>query len=601
MIRVADYVVNFVHDVLKVKDVFMLSGGGIMYLTDALAQNNDINTVCVHHEQTASMAIEAYSRITENFGVGFFTTGPGATNAITGLVGAWQDSVPCFFISGQSKRQETIHNSGVDNLRQFGVQEVNIIPIVKSVTKYAVLLDDPKNIRYELEKMLYISKSGRPGPVWLDIPLDVQGALIDPCNLESFSPPIAEIIKLDPAHEELMELKKMLEASRRPVIVAGQGIRIAKALDKFKDLIEKFNIPVVTTYLGIDVLASDHSLNIGRMGIKGTRAGNFAVQNADLVIVIGSSLHVGSIGYEYNLFAREAKKVIVDIDKTAHLKKTIDIDLYINADAEKFINAIMNIEDFDLSFDDKWVQTCSRWKMSYPVCLLEYADQKQKINIYYFIDKLNHYFLKDEIIIGDAGSVYYAVAQGIQVSNKNRYITSGALATMGYTLPATIGAAIASGKRVIGITGDGSFQLNIQELQTIIYYKLPIKLFVLNNNGYISIRFTQERFFEKRFIGEGAESGLSFPDLQKISDAYGIKFYQIKNQCELDKVINLVLLDDGPVICEVMISCDQPIIPTVQSVKNSNNIMVSKPLEDMYPFLDRKEFYSNMFIKPLQE
>jgi acetolactate synthase-1/2/3 large subunit len=599
MIRVADFIANFISDVLKVKDVFMVSGGGIMYLTDALYQNEKINVICSHHEQTSSMALEAYSRGTENFGVGFFTSGPGTTNSVTGLVGAWQDSVPCLFISGQTKRNETIYNSNIKGLRQYGVQEVNITPIIESITKYAVLLNKPEDVKYELEKMVYIAKSGRQGPVWLDVPLDVQGALIEPSNLRSFSPTEIERIKTEPTNEELEQFEKLLRKSKRPVIIAGQGIRIAKALDIFKEFVEKFNIPVVTTFLGIDVLSSNHFLNIGRIGIKGTRAGNFAMQNSDLLICIGSSLPVGVIGYEYKLFAREARKVVIDIDRTAHLKKTINIDLYINAHAKDFLDSVK--EYGVINFDESWVPTCIKWKKRYPVCLNEYANLKEKINIYYFVEKLSKILNDDDIIVSDAGSAYYAVAQGIKIKEKQRYITSGALATMGYMLPAAIGLSVATKKRVIGITGDGSFQLNIQELQTLVHYRLPVKLFVLNNEGYLSIRTTQEKFFEKRFIGEGPASGVSFPDIQKIANAYDIKFLRASKNDELVEIINMALEYDGPLICEIMTPIDQSIIPTVSSVKKEDGTMVSKPLEDMYPFLDREEFFSNMIVKPLNE
>lgn len=599
MMRVADFIANFISDVLEVKDIFMVSGGGIMHLTDGLYQNKKIDVICTHHEQTSSMALEAYSRATENFGVGFFTTGPGATNAITGLVGAWQDSVPCLFISGQTKRKETIYNSDIKGLRQFGVQEVNIIPIVKSITKYSVLLNKPKDVKYELEKMVYIANNGRPGPVWLDIPLDVQGALIDPSNLRSFSPTEIKANKTKPTKEEMRKFEELLKESNRPVIIAGQGIRIARALDDFIEFIEKYNIPVATTYLGIDILSSNHFLNIGRTGIKGTRAGNLAIQNSDLVITIGSSLHVGVIGYEYGLFARDAKKVVIDVDKTSHLKKTINIDLYINSDAKEFL---VDSKKFGrINFDEDWVHICINWKKKYPVCLKEYSDVKENINMYYFIEKLSQVLDDNDIVVSDAGSAYYAVSQAIKIKAKQRYITSGALATMGYTLPATIGVSVATRKRVIGITGDGSFQFNIQDLQTVVHHMLPVKLFVLNNDGYLSIRSTQEKFFENRFIGEGPNSGVSCPDTQKIANAYGIKFFRASKNNELEHIIKKSLDYDGPVICEIMTHSDQLIIPTVSSVKKKDGTMVSKPLEDMFPFIDRDEFLSNMIIKPLKE
>ncbi len=600
MIRVADFIANFISDVLNVKDVFMVSGGGIMYLTDGIYQNKKINAICTHNEQSASMALEAYSRATENFGVGFFTSGPGATNAITGLVGAWQDSVPCLFISGQAKRKETIYNSNIKGLRQFGVQEVNIIPIIESLTKYSAMLNRPEDVKYELEKMFYIAKSGRPGPVWLDVPLDVQGALVEPSTLRTFSSNEREVIKTKPTEAEIKKIEMLLKKAKRPIIIAGQGIRIAKALEDFKEFIEKFNIPVATTYLGIDTLSSKHALNMGPIGLKGGRAGNLAVQNSDLVIVLGSSLHIGTIGYEYNLFAREAKKVIVDIDRTAHLKKTIKIDLYLNSDAKEFLKSVKNIKE--IKFDKNWVPTCTKWARKYPVCLDEYSKVNKKINIYYLVNKLSKLLSENDTIVSDAGSVYYAVSQAIKIKgSKQRYITSGALATMGFTLPASIGVAAATKKRVIGITGDGSFQFNIQELQTLVHYKLPVKLFVINNGGYLSIRVTQERFFEKRYLGEGPDSGVSCPDSRKIANAYGIKFIRVSKNDELDEIIKSVLEYDGPVICEIMSPRDQLIIPTVSSIKKEDGTMVSKPLEDMYPFLDRKEFLANMIVKPVDE
>jgi len=599
MIRVADFITSFISDTLSVNDVFMVAGGGIMYLTDALAQNKKIKVTCTHHEQAAAMALEAYSRATENFGVGFFTTGPGATNAITGLVGAWQDSVPCLFISGQSKKKETIYNSGIKGLRQFGVQEVNILPIVESVTKYAVLINNPEDVKYELEKMVYIAKTGRPGPVWLDVPLDVQGALIDPLKLRSFSPHELEPTKTEPMAEEMEQLTSLLKSSKRPVIIAGQGIRIAKALDDFKECVERLNIPVVTTYLGIDSLGSDHPLQMGPIGIKGGRAGNFTVQNADLVISIGSSLHVGTIGYEYRLFAREAKKVVIDIDRTAHLKKTLSIDLYINADASRFLKALRNAPL--AAFEDQWSQRCRMWKTKYPVCLEEYSTAKNRINMYYFIDTLSRLLREGDVVVSDAGSAYYAVSQAIQLKSRQRYITSGALATMGYTLPASIGVATATKARVIGVTGDGSLQFNIQELQTLAHYKLPVKLFVLNNEGYLSIRYTQERFFAKRLIGEGPETGVSCPDVEKIAAAYGIQYFRARKNDELEKTLNAAIAAEGPVLCEIMTPKDQLIIPTVSSAKRPDGTMVSKPIEDMYPFLDRKEFSENMIVHPIEE
>ena len=599
MIRVSDFIATFIHD-MGVKHVFMLTGGGIMNLTDGVACNKDLNAVCCHHEQASSMALEAYARVTGHFGVGYFTTGPGATNALTGLVGAWMDTVPCLFISGQVKKRETIYNVKISGLRQFGVQEVNILPIVESVTKYAAIINDPEEIRYHLEKAVYLAKSGRPGPVWLDIPLDVQGALIEPAKLRDFIPPDNKSLKIP--DNDMTNVIQHLKSASRPVILAGQGIRIAGAMDDFLDFVAKYNIPVVTTYLGVDIIDSSHPQYVGRIGIKGDRAGNLAIQNSDMLIIIGSSLPVAEIGYEYSQFAREAKIVVVDIDISSHKKDTINIDLLIEGDAKEFINKLSEqFNGHQEYLDEKWLSTCISWREKYPVCLPEYNDLKRKINIYYFIEQLSTKLNTDDVVVTDAGSAFYAGSQGIKIKQGMRYITSGALATMGYGLPASIGISVALDKRrVMCITGDGSFQQNIQELQTVVHYGLPLKIFILNNDGYLSIRFTQEKYFDKRFIGESSISGVSFPDSEKIAKAYGIKFFRVSENHDLDNVLEQVLDFDGPVICEIMNPRDQLIIPTVASEKLADGTMVSKPLEDMYPFLDREEFEKEMIIKPVR-
>ena len=600
MIRVSDFIATFIHD-MGVKHVFMLTGGGIMNLTDGVACNKDLNVVCCHHEQASSMALEAYARMTGNFGVGYFTTGPGATNALTGLVGAWMDTVPCLFISGQVKRRETIYNAKISGLRQFGVQEVNILPIVESVTKYAAIINDPEEIKYHLEKAVYLSKSGRPGPVWLDIPLDVQGALIEPVKLKGFTSPDNNSREI--SENDMTSVIQHLKSASRPVILAGQGIRIAGAIDEFLDFISKFDIPVVATYLGVDIIDSNHPQYVGRIGIKGDRAGNLAIQNSDMLIIIGSSLPVAEIGYEYSQFAREAKIVVVDIDISSHKKDTIDIDLLIEGDAKEFINKLSEQFNGHKEYlNEKWLSTCISWREKYPVCLPEYEDLTGKINKYYFIDQLSTKLNTDDVVVTDAGSAFYAGSQGVKIKQGMRYITSGALATMGYSLPASIGISVALDKRrVMCITGDGSFQQNIQELQTVVHYGLPLKIFILNNDGYLSIRFTQEKYFDKRFIGESSISGVSFPDSEKIAKAYGIKFVRVSENNDLDNVLEQVLDYDGPVICEIMNPRDQLIIPTVASEKLADGTMVSKPLEDMYPFLDREEFEKEMIVKSVDE
>lgn len=599
MIRVADYVAEFIEQ-KGVKDVFMLSGGGIMHLTDGLECNKNLNKVCLHHEQSVSMALEAYSRTSGNLGVGFFTTGPGATNAITGLAGAWLDSTPCLFISGQAKRKESTYLIDIPGLRQVGVQEINIIPIVKSITKYSAFIDKPEDIKYHLEKAVYFAKTGRPGPVWIDIPLDVQGAFIDSKNLKTFHP--NEEIKII-SDNSIATVVNCVKSASRPVILAGQGIRIAGCIDDLLKFSNEYKIPIVTSCLGIDIIESDFSTYTGRVGIKGDRAGNLAVQNSDLLLIIGTSLPVAEIGYEYEDFARESKIVIVDIDKTSHLKKTIKIDHLIEGDAKEFILKLVKfMETQKLSFDNKWLDICVSWRDKYPVCLPEYEKETEKINIYNFMDKLSRKLKSGDAIVTDAGSTFYAGMQAVKIKKGVRYITSGGFATMGYSLPASIGVSVALNEnRVMSITGDGSFQLNIQELQSIKHNNLPIKMFILNNGGYLSIRFTQERYFDGRFIGESPVSGVSFPDTKKIADAYGIKYFKANSNRELDETLNNVLGYKGPVICEIMTPEDQPMIPTAASKKKDDGTMISKPLEDMYPFLEREEFYKNMIIKPLDE
>ncbi|MCX6718079.1 MAG: thiamine pyrophosphate-binding protein [Candidatus Staskawiczbacteria bacterium] len=596
--RVADYIAKFIYE-NGTKHVFMFSGGGIMHLTDGLACNKNLKKICVHHEQTASMAIEAYSRLTGKMGVGYFTTGPGATNALTGLAGAWLDSVPCLFISGQAKRKDSVRMAKIPGLRQVGVQEIDIIPVIKSVTKYSAFVDNPNDIKYHLQKAYYFAKEGRPGPVWLDIPLDVQGAEIDEKNLKSFYAP-KEKNKISDG--DIKKIIKYLKSAKRPVILAGYGVRISGAKSQLSDFAKKYKIPVVTTYLGVDLIEENHACYSGRIGIKGTRSGNLAVQNSDLLIVIASSLPVAEVNYEYSQFARDAKIVVVDIDMSSHKKKTIKIDTLIKGDVKEFLEKLLkNSKKENFDFDKNWLKTCAGWKKKYPVCLPEYKKLKNKINLYYFLEKLSQKLSKNDVVITDAGSVFYVGSQGIKIKKGMRYITSGGLATMGYSLPAGIGASVGlENKRTICITGDGSFQLNIQELQTLVHYKLPVKLFVINNGGYLSIRFTQRKFFNSRFIGVDKNSGISFPNIEKIAKAYGIKFVRAKNNKELGAALDKTLKYKGPVICEIISPENQEIIPAVASEKNPDGAMVSKPLEDMYPFLDREEFKKEMIIKPLK-
>ena len=597
MIRVVDFIASFISDELKVKDVFMLTGAGSMHLTDGVICNPKLRAICVHHEQSASMALEAYARANENFAVGYFSTGPAATNALTGLGGAWQDSVPCLFISGQVKRSETQIAAGVDGLRQFGVQELNIIPVGSSLGKYVVHLADPKMIRYELEKLVAIAKEGRPGPVWLEVPMDVQATSIDPETLPSYH---SEYVKPDASSTDIAYVADLLARAKRPVIVAGRGVRLAGGLKVLEDMAISLSIPVVTPYLGIDNMRHDLDVYIGKTGVKGDRPANFAMQNADLIIAIGTSLHVSVIGYEYRQFARAATKVVVDIDTSSHQKKTIKIDRLIHSDAKTFLSSLLNqmVAKGLKSESDAWLEQCVSWKKKYPVCLPEYEHTQGAINIYSFVDRLSKLSEANDFFVSDAGSAFYAVSQAVQLTKPNqRYIPSSAMATMGYSLPAAIGVSAATGDgRVLAVTGDGSLQQNIQELQTLLHYQLPVKLFVLNNDGYLSIRASQKNYFKERYIGEGPSSGVTMPDTLKICEAYGMPSARVSDIDDLDKAIKIALEAPGPFVLDVITPPEQLIIPTVSSKVNLDGSMSSRPLEDMAPFLDRAEYLSNLFI-----
>jgi acetolactate synthase-1/2/3 large subunit len=595
MIRVSDYIATYISDTLGVRDVFMLTGAGIMHLTDGVACNEKLRAICVHHEQSASMALEAYARANEHFGVGYFSTGPAALNALTGLGGAWQDTVPCLFVSGQVKRSEASYNAGVEGLRQFGVQELNIIPVVESLCKYAVHLKDPQQVRYELEKCVAIAKQGRPGPVWLEVPMDVQAAMIDPKTLPGY---VSDYHVPTASSEDISTLADALKKSRRPVIIAGRGVRLAGAQKLLVEFATQHSIPVVTPYLGIDNLRHDLDIYIGKTGVKGDRPANFAMQNADLILSIGSSLHVSVIGYEYAQFARAATKFVVDIDLTSHRKKTITFDRLIASDAKLLLGALRDALASSAIDSKDWLARCVDWKKKYPVCLPEYVNTKNAINIYSFVDRLSALSQEGDMFVSDAGSAFYAVSQGIQLTRDHqRYIPSSAMATMGYTLPAAIGVSAARGdKRVLAVTGDGSLQQNLQELQTLLSYNLPVKLFVLNNDGYLSIRASQKNYFKERYIGEGPRSGVTCPDTLKICEAYGVPSARVSDLVALDEAIMIALATPGPYVLDVITPPEQPIIPTVSSRVNPDGSMSSRPLEDMAPFLDREEYRSNLLI-----
>jgi len=597
-IRIADYIASFVSDQLEVDKVFLVSGGGMMFLSDGLALNNKIDVVCNHHEQASAMAAIAYAKFKQDFGCAYLTTGCGGTNAITGLLNAYQDNVPCFFVSGQVKLKETSREA-CTKLRQFGVQEADIISVVEPLSKYAVMITDPKEVAYHMEKAAYLAKNGRPGPVWIDIPMDIQSAMIDESDLVHFDVEKESCIIPSITTEDFQYVKRAITKAERPIIITGQGVRLAGVISEFKAFVEKYNIPYVASRLGIDLLPSDHPLFIGRIGTKGDRAGNFSVQNADLILVLGSRLSVSSTGHQYETFGREAEVIVVDVDVSEHQKNTVSIDLFIQGDIKDFLG---NFPENNKKCPSVWSEKCFYWKKHWPVCLPEYSDDSEGINLYWFTDRLSALAPEKTVVISDAGSSFYVISQGFKFSKNQRYVTSGGQAEMGYSLPASIGVSVANPNwQILAITGDGSFQMNIQELQTLVHYQLPVKLFVWNNDGYLSIRATQRKFFDGRYIGTDKKSGISFPNLEKICDAYGIKYLCAKKSSELDDVILSALAYEGPIIIEVMCIPNQEIVPSVASLRKEDGTMVSKPLEDMYPFLSRKEFFEEMIIPPALE
>ena len=562
--RVVDYVIDEVYKV-GARHAFTITGGGAMFLNDAVAAHPWITPVCNHHEQASAMAGVAYSKYTGQPSLVCPTTGCGGTNAITGLLDAWQDSVPVIFVSGNVN----LHQISPPGVRNLGVQEARIIEIVQSITKYAKLIESVDEVEEVVQEALKAATTGRPGPVWIDIPMDIQGK-----EMEVFS------------------LQEEIKKAERPLILAGGGITCAGICrDEFRDFVSKTRIPIVTTFNAVDLIESDDPYFVGRVGVKGTRAGNFAMQNCDLLLVLGSRLPVPATGYNYKTFAREAKVIVVDIDKDEHSKNTVQIDKFIHSDLKDFFytkRISTNVPE--------WQKQCIKWRDEWPIIPAKKSDDSG-IDLYDFTGKLNKYKPDSSVVISDAGSAYYVCSQATGIKGNNRYITSSAQAEMGFTVPACIGAAFAGSPCVIGVTGDGSVQMNIQELQTIRHHNLPVKLFVWNNSGYLSIRTTQKKFFEGREIGTDEDSGVSFPRLAKIAHAYDIDYVKISDYDSLTPALATIFGDNEPMIIEVMCQKWQEVVPTLQGRKNPDGTISAPPLEDMYPFLSREEFRDNMIVE----
>ncbi len=600
--RVADYVADFIAD-KGVADVFLLPGGGAMHLIDAVGKSNRLKAVACLHEQAAAIAAEAYSRVNENIGVAMVTTGPGATNAITAVAGAWIESVPLMIISGQVKRPDMLRGRP---LRQSGVQEVDIVSIVKSVTKYAVTIMDSKDIRMEMEKAYELSRSGRAGPVWIDVPLDVQGAPIEMNELQGWSKEElddnTQLKKIIP--EQLTQLESLLAEAERPLVLAGHGIRLAGGAKKFRRFIDQLKIPVVTTWNAMDLLTYDNPLNIGKPGVVALRAPNFAIQNCDLLISIGCRLDNIITAYNPRGFARDAKKVVVDVDFNEIDKLDLDISLSINADAAEFLDKSSVELNVDSSDWNDWRDRCESWKIRYSL-QQESRNIKDDKNIssYALTECLSELIPEDVLVsTGSSGLAIEAFYTVYKVRARQRVFLTSGLGAMGYGLPAAIGACFANGRKpMVAVESDGSLQLNIQELATLKAFDLPICLVIMNNNGYASIRNTQRNYFKSRFVGTGPEAGLFLPELNRIAETYEIVYRCILNpqqlREELANAIDFVMIRQLPIIVDVHIMENETLEPKVAALPQADGSMLSMPLEDMSPLLPIDVLEKEMIVE----
>ncbi len=601
MIKVTDYIVKRLEE-YGIRHVFMITGGGAMHLNDSFGASESIHYICNHHEQASAIGAEGYARVSGSLSVVVVTSGPGGTNTLTGVIGQWLDSVPVLYLSGQVKQETTIESCREIGLRQLGDQEINIIDMVRPVTKFAAIVQKPEDVGLLLDKALFIATHGRPGPVWLDIPLDIQGAQIDESLLVTYFPEENDSVA-PPILSQISEVVDLLRTAKRPVFLAGQGIRISGAQEAFLELVERLQIPVVSSFSGIDLIPSDHPLFMGRIGTLGSRSGNFTLQNADLLISVGSRNNVRQVSYNWKSFAREAIKVVVDIDAAELNKPTLIPDLAIHADAGEFLIQLgEQVNKASLPVWTDWLKWCGVRREKYPYVLPKHRVSEANINPYHFVDRLSAHLPSDAVVVAGNGTACVALFQAGKVKKGQRFFWNSGCASMGYDLPAAIGACFAAGGRdVVCLAGDGSLQMNIQEFQTIVHHQLPLKLFVLSNNGYISIRQTNQAFFGGRLTGCDSSSGVSFPDITRVAAAYGLPVAVIDSHDHLDEKLAAVLATPGPIVCDIRLQHDYTFEPKLSSEKKPDGRMVSKPLEDLFPFLDRDEFRSNLLIQPWEE
>lgn len=597
-VKVSDYMADFLA-AAGVTDVFLITGGGAMHMNDSFGKHAQLRCTFFHHEQACAIAADSYYRLCNRLPVVNVTSGPGGTNAITGVYGAWVDSIGMLVISGQVKWETVVRSTGLP-LRQLGDQELDIVRLVEPVTKYAVMVTDPQAIRYHLERALHLATTGRPGPVWLDIPLNVQGAFVDPDSLQGYSP-----AQTSPAFETDLdsacaEILRRIEKAERPVILAGTGVWLCGHHDVFLRLLDKLRIPVTTAWNSNDLVPDDNPWYCGRPGTVGDRPGNFTVQNADFLLVLGSRLNIRMVSYNWKAFARGAFKAIVDIDAIELKKPTVKPDLPVHADVKDVMQKLLQMEYRPSPRHEKWLDWCKVRRRRYPVVLPEYW-KSSAVNNYCFVQTLFEELEENDVVVTGNGSACVVTFQAAIVKKGQRIYHNSGCATMGWDLPAAIGASLARGARkTVCIAGDGSIQMNLQELQTIVGNKLPIKLFLLNNNGYLSQKQTQQNFFNGRILGSDPKSGVTFPSFSKLAPAYGFPYRSCRTHPEMRDRIRATLDGDGPQFCEVFLDLEQVFAPKLASRQMPDGRIISPAPEDMAPFLPREELEENMLI-PLIE
>ncbi len=591
MIKVSDFIFQHLVEKYGIKHCFLVTGGGAMHLNDSIGHTKGLKYICNHHEQASAIAGEGYYRACGHLAVTCVTTGPGGTNAITGVLGQYLDSIPGLYISGQIKTSTYKHTYPYLNLRQLGDQEADIVSMVTPITKYAKTIYNPLDVKYELDKAIAIALDGRPGPVWLDVPLDVQGATVDETQFKEFDPSLEIIdpVKHALVDEQIKQLIDKIKAAKSPVIYVGNGVRLAKREKEFITLAEKLNIPVVTAISGSDIIWHDHKLYFGKPGICGDRIGNIMVQNSDLLIVMGTRLSIRQVSYAYDLLAPKAFKVMVDIDLAEMQKPTLNIDMPIHVNLSEFIDKMLVAlkGENELPKFKKWIEWGRNIEGKIPTLFDDNPDCEGYANSYKFADELFKQLHDGDVVVTGNGTAYTCTYQAMQVNEGVRVFANQGCAAMGYGLPASIGACVSNENgKTICVTGDGSIQMNLQELQTIVTYKLPLKLFVLENESYLAIKTTQKAFFKGNFTGSNPASGVVCPDLKCIAEAYGIPFVRVSSNEALEPTINEVLNAEGAMICEVKMHPEQTLFPKSASfMDKKTGKMSSAPLEKMAPFM----------------